>query len=518
MSGASAPVLVVEGGYAGWRAQALRALAAGWPPEAVTWVERDAASSDASEQLALGDFTSGTAASDSRGAGQPDADPAHTGVVPDVRVSRELAALLKDAALYRSAERWPLLYRVLWRWSRGDRAVASPADEDGARLLAMAKAVRRAKHDMIAYVRFHRRGTGDSGGGERGATGESGAVPEYLAWYEPDHDVLADAAEHFADRMGASTWWIGTPDGAALWDGEALQFSTAPADAAAIRAGAAADQVESLWLAYYRSIFNPARLNEHALHQHMPVRFWKNLPEGPLIPAMVADARNGARRVGQAGTVGVMKGKQVAVDAARAQPPRAAPSSLDACRRCELWRHATQAVPGTGPETARIMLVGEQPGDHEDLSGCVFVGPAGQVLDDAMRRAGVARDSVYLTNAVKHFKWVARGKRRLHKTPGQQEVEACAHWLEQERTRVRPAVIVALGATALGAILHRKVSMRDYLDAPVRIGDTWLVATWHPSYALRVQQAGARETVVDAIGRAIARAHELATASTGPGS
>jgi DNA polymerase len=421
----------------------------------------------------------------------PGLDPA-----PGVRVSKTLAALLQDAALYRSPQRWAFLYRVLWRWRHGDRAVESVADEDGARLNAMAKSVRRAQHDMIAYVRFHRR--------------DAAGMPEYLAWYEPEHDVLAYAAEHFARRMGASSWWIGTPQGAALWDGHTLQLSDAPADAAVIQACAMADQIEPLWLAYYKSIFNPARLNEGALQQHMPVRFWKGLPEGPLIPGMIAEARNGARRLAQANAVGVMTGKQVAIDAQRAQPLRAVPSSLDECRRCELWRHATQAVPGCGPETARIMLVGEQPGDQEDLAGRAFVGPAGQVLEDALHRAGVRRDDVFLTNAVKHFKWIPRGKRRLHKTPAQREVEACAHWLEQELARVRPAVIVTLGATALGAILGGKVNMRDYLDNPVRVGDAWLVATWHPSYALRVDGENAREEVVTAIGKAIARAGQLA--------
>ncbi|KAA6120967.1 UdgX family uracil-DNA binding protein [Cupriavidus cauae] len=545
MSGAGPRTLVVEcgvecsvdggvdGGYASWRAQALRALAAGWPPETVTWTERGSAASGGTEQLMLlgpgaapvsGDDApvpgdnAPVSGDNARAAGDnapvsgddavPAARPDTTGAAPDVRVSKALAALLQDAARYRSPQRWAFLYRVLWRWCQGDRAVASAADEDGARLHAMAKAVRRAHHDMIAYVRFHRRG-GDG-------------MPEYLAWYEPEHDVLADAADHFARRMGGASWWIGTPQGAALWDGHALQFSGTPADAlatadiAALRAGAAADDIEPLWLAYYRSIFNPARLNEAALEQHMPVRFWKGLPEGRLIPAMIADARNGARRVAQAGAVGTMKGKPVAVDAQDAQPLRPAPSSLDQCRRCELWRHATQAVPGHGPETARIMLVGEQPGDQEDLAGRAFVGPAGKVLDEAMRRAGVPPDSVYVTNAVKHFKWIPRGKRRLHKTPGQREVEACAHWLDEERARVRPAVIVTLGATALAAILGQKASLRDYLNRPVRLGDAWVVATWHPSYALRVDDAGKREDIVAAIGQAIAQGRELAAAPAPP--
>lgn len=494
--------LVVDGGYASWRALALRALQAGRPPEAVTWADADDAPGGTTAPLAL-DCSIAAPESADGAAARPGANAAAGG--PQVRISKELAALLREAAQYRSPQRWALLYRVLWRWSHGDRAVASAADEDGARLHAMAKSVRRAQHDMIAYVRFQRRGTG-----------QTPDTPEYIAWYEPDHDVLEYAAGHFARRMGASTWWIGTPHGSALWDGHGLRLSNAPQDAAILQAHGAGDGVEALWLAYYRNIFNPARLNETALRQHMPVRFWKGLPEGALIPGMIADAKQGARRVAQAGTIGNMPGRQVAVTAERALPQRLPLSSLDQCRRCELWRHATQPVAGSGPETARIMMVGEQPGDLEDLAGRVFVGPAGQVLDEAFRRSGVARDTVFLTNAVKHFKWIAQGKRRLHKTPGQREIEACAGWLEQEMARVRPVVIVALGATALRAIVGRKVGMRDAMAAPMRLGDAWVVATWHPSYALRVGDEIARENVVAHIARTVAHARQLAAAADRP--
>ena len=500
------PPLEIDGSYAAWRKQALRALAAGWPPESLTWIASDAGSAGAPAQTTLDYAQDGVRPGDSTPASTDEAHAEDSGIdssnaaAPTVRISRELSDLLRDAAHFRSPQRWAFLYRVLWRWCHGEREVASAADEDGAQLHAMAKSVRRAQHDMIAYVRFRRR---DMVGDERPA-------PEYVAWYEPDHDVLAYAAEHFARRMGVTTWCIGTPHGAALWDGQTLQYALAPGDAAAIARDAGADPVEALWRAYYRHIFNPARLNESALRQHMPVRFWKGLPEGSLIPAMVAEARSGARRVAQTHAIGTMPGKPIVMDAARAQPVRETPSSLDQCRRCDLWRHATQAVPGLGPEDARVMVVGEQPGDHEDLSGKAFVGPAGQVLDMAMARATVQRDTGFLTNAVKHFKWVAQGKRRMHKTPGQLEMDACSHWLEQEIAHVRPVVIVTLGATALNAVLGRKVRMQDYMDEPLALDGMWLVATWHPSYALRLKDAGAHETVVAAIADSLATAATLA--------
>src|SRR5262245_46390370 len=123
------------------------------------------------------------------------------------------------------------------------------------------------------------------------------------------------------------------------------------------------------------------------------------------------------------------------------------------CRNCPLWVHATQTVFGAGDPQARVMLVGEQPGDEEDLKGQPFVGPAGRLLDRALDLAGVERRSIYVTNAVKHFKWEPRGKRRLHKTPAQREIDACFPWLEREIAAVQPQVIVCLGATAARALL-----------------------------------------------------------------
>jgi DNA polymerase len=315
--------------------------------------------------------------------------------------------------------------------------------------------------------------------------------------------------------MGRASWLITTPRGAAFWDGRQLHLEQRRALPGDHRCDTP-DEAEALWLAYYRSTFNPARLNEAALEQHMPVRFWKGLPEGHLIPAMISEAKSGARRVAQASGVGALGGKTIPVEADMAQPVRDQPSSLDTCRRCDLWRNATQAVGGSGPSDARIMLIGEQPGDQEDLSGQPFVGPAGQLLETAITRAGLSREQVYLTNAVKHFKWEPRGKRRLHKTPGQREIEACSYWLEQELRAVRPAVIVALGATALTALLRGKVSLRDHLDAPFRMEDGWGIATYHPSFALRQQSDAERDRVLAEIGNALIRARELADSVTPP--
>ena len=158
------------------------------------------------------------------------------------------------------------------------------------------------------------------------------------------------------------------------------------------------------------------------------------------------------------------------------------------CTDCPLFANATQTVFGEGPARARLMLVGEQPGDAEDLSGHPFVGPAGRILDQALKDAGIERSRVYLTNAVKHFKWEPRGKRRMHKTPAQREVEACLQWLEGEIAAVQPAFIVCLGATAAKALLgtrFRITASRGEVLHPEGLPP--IIATFHPSYLLRLK-------------------------------
>jgi len=169
-----------------------------------------------------------------------------------------------------------------------------------------------------------------------------------------------------------------------------------------------------------------------------------------------------------------------------------------ACQACPLWANATQTVFGAGDPHARVMLVGEQPGDEEDKKGLPFVGPAGRLLDKALEAAGVDREHLYVTNAVKHFKWQLRGKRRLHKTPVQREVDACRQWLEQEIAAVKPHVIVALGSTAAKAVIGKdfKVSIQrgQFVESPLA---AHVFATLHPSALLRLREEEERDAAFE---------------------
>lgn len=445
--------------FAEWREAARELLAFDIAPQAVKWGAPD------------GNLFAGVPSEPTAFDGVDLAHPK-----PALHMPRKLMDMLQSAACCRVPDRWAFLYRVVWRWQHGEHEVLLAADEDGSRLHAMVKAVHREEHDMHAYIRFRERP-------------EAAGAPRFVAWFEPAHDVLPQVAQHFVSRMGRISWMIATPDASVLWDGETLHNTGPLMNSAADLE----DAGEALWLTYYRSIFNPARLNGKLLHSHIPSRFWKHLPEGALVPQMVSQAAAGARRTGQGEAVGQRRGTTIPIAADQAQPQRQAPSTLDQCRRCDLWQHAIQAVGGAGPKHARIMLVGEQPGDQEDLAGKPFVGPAGQLLDQVLAEAGIERRAVYLTNAVKHFKWEPRGKRRLHKTPAQREIEACGYWLEQELAQVRPEVIVALGSTALKAVLGTShVALKDTLGQPIRHGGRWVVTVYHPSYVLRVPDEAAK--------------------------
>jgi uracil-DNA glycosylase len=186
----------------------------------------------------------------------------------------------------------------------------------------------------------------------------------------------------------------------------------------------------------------------------------------------------------------VIRSRDVSPDGAPVSTLEELSAGVDHCRRCDLWRDATQGVAGEGPGRAKLLFVGEQPGDQEDLAGKPFVGPAGQVFDRALAEAGVPRAETYVTNAVKHFKHELRGKRRIHKTPSQGEVTACRWWLDAERRIIRPRVIVSLGGTAGLAVFGKPTPVGKFRQQALQLSDQAQgVVTYHPSYLLRVPDA-----------------------------
>ncbi|HEX8570669.1 MAG TPA: UdgX family uracil-DNA binding protein [Caulobacteraceae bacterium] len=404
---------------------------------------------------------------------------------PRFNVPRAFVDLALDVIHHRAPERLDLLYRLLWRLADEPDLLKIPTDLDVVQAEQLRRQVKTAVHKMHAFVRF------------RQVEGED---ETYVAWFEPPHPVVELAAPHFVERFANMRFSILTPDRCAHWDGEALTFTPG----ARAEDAPSGDALEDHWRTYYASIFNPARLKVGAMKKEMPQRYWRNLPEARLIPDLIQQASARTEAMVEAVPTAPSKRTQKAIAQASRDAPydgSFVPASVDevwpavqACRRCDLWRNATQGVAGVGPAAARLMLVGEQPGDQEDLQGRPFIGPAGQLLDRALAEAGVDRGQLYVTNAVKHFKFEPRGKRRLHKTPDTGEIRACRWWLEHELKLVRPKVVVAMGATAAGSVFGRAMPILKTRGQPLPLesGATAFV-TVHPSYLLRLPDAEAKE-------------------------
>ncbi|CAN5258569.1 UdgX family uracil-DNA binding protein [soil metagenome] len=402
-------------------------------------------------------------------------------------VPKAFVDVAREVILHRSADRFDLLYRLLWRLKDEPDLMKIVSDIDVADAMERAKNVSRASHKMKAFVRF------------RFVEDQDGEAA--VAWFEPAHRVLEKTAPFFVNRFTTMRWSILTPDGSCFWDGAALTFGPpATADQAPDE-----DEIEEFWKTYYASTFNPARLKTKTMQGEMPKRYWKNLPEAALIPELVA--ASAVRTDVMVATPHSEPNARLMKSISRHNRDGSfeegfSPSNLEelrhgvqACRRCPLYRDATQGVCGEGPAKAKLMIVGEQPGDQEDLAGRPFVGPAGQLLDAALHEAGIDRGDVYVTNAVKHFKHEPRGKRRLHNTPVALEVSACRWWLDHERRLVRPKVVLALGATASLAVLNRKVAVTKERGQALPLSDGSIaMLTVHPSYLLRLPDPEVRRS------------------------
>lgn len=406
---------------------------------------------------------------------------------PRPTAPRRFFEVARRVACHVDPGRYDLLYRLAWRLTHGEPELLDDrADPDVARLFALESAVRRDAHKTKAFVRFRRLDDG-----------------RFVAWHGAEHRVLRLLGDFFAERFSDMTWAIFTPHESAAFDGRSLAYGEGmPASQREARGVPSLDALDETWRAYYAAIFNPARVNPRAMRTEMPVKHWRTLPEARLIPGLVASAVE--RTVAMADAVPPRPDATLAAAAAASWPALA--EALAGCAACPLHEAATRAVPGIGAGGG-IVVLGEQPGDEEDRAGVPFVGPAGQLLDEALREAGLDRSEIYLTNAVKHFRFEPRGKRRLHQRPTLEHVRACRPWLLRELELLRPRIVVALGVTAARAMLGQTVRMDEIRGRQVACDLVPAVLpTWHPAAVLRAatpaEAARMRAELVQALARA----------------
>lgn len=440
-----------------WRAAARGFLAAGVPPDQIIWGDQTTARAlfGTSELLKTG----------------------HVATVP-----RSFIAMAQTVVWHSDPERFARLYGFLWRLKDAPYLMSDRGDADLSHLRRMEKNVRRCQHKMKAFVRFREIGAPEA------------PRRSFAAWFEPTHHTVEPTADFFVRRFSDMDWRILTPDVSAIFENGKLGLQVGQA-----KPDLPEDAGEQLWITYFRNIFNPARLKVKAMQSEMPKKYWKNMPEAASIPEMIAQAPARAQAMAEAApTLPPARIAQVQAQLASCQsvwdgPKEALHVDISACTRCPLHRNATQAVPGAGPMDADLMIVGEQPGDIEDLSGKPFVGPAGQLFDKVAADVGLDRQQVYITNAVKHFKFIARGRHRIHQRPNASEISHCRWWLDAEIKQVKPKLILAMGGTAAEALTGSRsdVLSRRGLIENSATGQRVLI-TWHPSYLLRLGDPQAR--------------------------
>jgi probable DNA metabolism protein len=353
----------------------------------------------------------------------------------EIRLPPEFLRLAPVVSAYRDDTTWALLYRVAWRILHENRKLLHiTVDPDIRDLEARRHSVSRDLHKMHAFVRFREVPTEDG--------------PVYMAWHRPDHRITRLAAGFFQDRFNGMKWVIMTEDETIAWDLKNLSFLPG-AESLALPE----DSGEELWKTYYSAIFNPARVKVSMMKKEMAVRYWGTLPEAQLIDGLLADA---PRRIEEFAAF--------APQPAQVSAPKTLGelhAELAKCRACGICPQATAPVPGTGPSDARVAFVGEQPGDFEDRAGLPFVGPAGEVLMETFKMVGIQREEVFLTNAVKGFKWVKGYLDRQHRTASAREIATCRPWVHAELKLVKPEILVCLGRTAAQSILGKMVKLEE---------------------------------------------------------
>ena len=414
---------------------------------------------------------------------------------------RDVGDLIKLVVCHTEPQKYALLYELVWRMRMPHdpelRLYEVASDPLVHRLNMMAKSVRRDLHKMHVFLRF--REVNDLVVGER-----------FVAWFEPEHFIVEETAQFFVDRFTSLDWTILTPKGSLWWDrielaiGPPAQRSDAPET----------DAFEIGWRTYYQSTFNPARTNLNQMRQHMPKKYWRNLPETQAIPGLVNAAASRVDEMIERETMMPIRKMPAKAIAALTEQ---GPASLAELNRIisasdPFLEGSNKAVLGEGPLHPAIAFVGEQPGDLEDLQVRPFVGPAGQLFDRALEEAGIDRQKAYVTNAVKHVKFVQRGKRRIPQSPTAGEIERYRWWLQKELGFVQPKLVVALGASAAHALGGKAVTI-----SPIRgqhrfdgFNHQPGYITVHPSYLLRLPSEEDRDREYKAFVQDLKRVRALA--------
>jgi probable DNA metabolism protein len=439
--------------FESWRNEARRLIFANASPETISWRSADEPNLDLFPASAqdLSQFARAN-------------NPSLPGNAT-FRVPPEFLERAKIVYAFRRDDNPAFLYRLLWRLLKEEpNLLKISIDSDIQEFESRHRLVKKDIHKMHAFVRFRE------------------LDDRFIAWHRPDHFILRMAAPFFVERFNGMNWSILTEHECAHWDQKNLTFSEGvprshlPTE----------DASEDLWKAYYRSIFNPARIKWNAMTKELPVRHWKTLPETAAISDLLRTSPERLQKFYREQNPSAEKwlpkptGAKLTLEDLK--------QALPSCAACGICERATGPVMGAGPIDAEIAFIGEQPGEEEDLAGTPFIGPAGQLLNQALSEIGIARESQYVTNAVKAYKWTEKENYgRIHRGSSPQEIAACNPWLKKELEIVKPKKIVCLGRSAAQAILGKSVMMRDVRGQVFQTAySAHTLVVPHPAFILRI--------------------------------
>lgn len=405
-----------------------------------------------------------------------------------IKIPREF---IKDAAFvstYNDDSTWSLLYRLLYRIAYEQKDLMdNPLDNDVLDFHRRMKLVGRDLHKMHAFVRFKEIKHNDES--------------IYMAWHRPDHRILKFSAPFFTDRFNGMNWIIFTEDESMSWINNELSFGPGISQ----KEAEAYDETEELWKTYYASTFNPARLKVKMMKSELPVRHWATLPEAQLIDGLIKEAPYMVDRF-----IETQRTSAVASIPVNVSSLSELRTALPNCSACTICSKATNPVFGEGPSDADIVFVGEQPGAEEDIAGSPFVGPAGRLFMEALAKADIQRSDVYLTNAVKAFKWKDQDGFRKHVNPSSFEISACRPWVKAELEMIRPKILVCLGASAAQSVFGKVMKVNDSHGKVFQTAlSDYTVILPHPSAILRMSNLEEKTRMLEQFENDIAELKDL---------
>lgn len=433
--------------------------------------------------------------------------PQETTLQKSFFIKKEHLQILENISHHRSDDIWDLLYRILWNLKeKGPNFLNNAAHPDVIDCQRRQKQISRDIHKMHAFVRFRKIDKARMLEKEHDPKKheEKNQAEYFMAWHKPEHKIIRKGATFFKKRFPNMHWSILSPDECVHWNGTNLSYSEGVSKDPLEDNS---DNFEKWWLTYYEAIFNPARVKIKAMKNEMPTKYWDSMPETQIISRLIREAPTRLKEMqikAQQKTLPIIQGTYEEIK-----------NKAKNCTNCPISCLGGSTVFGEGNLKAEIMIVGEQTGDEEDKAQRVFTGPSGQLLNQLLEECDLNRKHLYLTNAVKHFKWEQKGNKRIHKTPDGNEILSCRNWLQSEIQLIKPKIIICLGRVAAQSVLGIQLKISSAIKETYSgQNNSKVLVTYHPSSILRANSPKLKEEQKQQLLKTLLQGKSLLTQKT----